>query len=112
MRYVKILNLPNDPEMLERYKQVHSREHHWREVREGICQVGIEEMELYILGNQAVMIIDAPDDLDIDAAFDRLATLPRQAEWEAHVAQMQGCDPNATSDQKWHMMERFFYLYE
>ena len=111
MRYVKILNLPDDPDMLERYRQVHSREHHWREVREGIRQVGIDEMELYLLGNQAVMIIDAPDGLDLDAAFARLATLPRQAEWEAHVAEMQGCDPNATSDQKWKMMERIFYLY-
>lgn len=112
MRYVKILSLPNDREKLEKYIQVHSKEHHWREVREGIRQVGIQEMELYIHGNQAVMIIDAPDDLDLDAAFARLATLPRQAEWEAHVAQLQGCDPNATSDQKWQLMERFFHLYE
>ena len=51
MRYVKILNLPDDPDMLERYRQVHSREHHWREVREGIRKMDIEEMEIYMLGN-------------------------------------------------------------
>jgi L-rhamnose mutarotase len=42
----------------------------------------------------------------------RLATLPRQAEWEAFVAQFQKCDPNATSDGKWMMMQRIFHLYD
>ena len=42
----------------------------------------------------------------------RLATLPRQAEWESHVAQFQNCTADATSDEKWQMMERMFYLYE
>ncbi len=112
MRYVKILNLRDDAELLERYKQAHSKENHWKEITAGIRQVGIQEMELYMQGNQAVMIIDAPDELDIQKAMAELATLPRQAEWEAYVAQMQGCDPNATSDQKWQLMEKIFYLYD
>ena len=54
--------------------------------------------------------IYTPDDFNWDEAMARLATLPRQAEWEAYVAQFQGCDANATSDEKWQMMERMFYL--
>ena len=42
----------------------------------------------------------------------RLATLPRQSEWEAHVAHFQQCREGDTSDQKWKMMERMFHLYE
>ena len=38
----------------------------------------------------------------------RLATLPRQAEWEAYVAQFQGCRADARSDEKWQRMERIF----
>ena len=38
----------------------------------------------------------------------RLAMLPRQAEWEAYVAQFQGCRADARSDEKWQMMERIF----
>ena len=68
-------------------------------------------MEIYILGTRLVMIVDAPDDFDWKAAMDKLATLPRQAEWEAFVAKLQGCNPDARSDEKWQMMERMFYLY-
>jgi len=39
-----------------------------------------------------------------------LATLPRQAEWEAFVSQFQQCSAEATSDEKWQMMERMFCL--
>lgn len=32
----------------------------------------------------------------------------RQAEWEAYVAQFQGCSVNARSDEKWRLMEKIF----
>ena len=37
--------------------------------------------------------------------------LPRQQEWETFVAAFQQCAANATSDEKWQMMDRMFYLY-
>ena len=52
------------------------------------------------------MIMDTLDDFDRDMA--RLATLPRQAEWEAYVSQFQGCSADARSDEKWRRMERVF----
>ena len=110
-RYCQTLELKNDPELIRKYREAHDREHHWREIREGIRSVGIEEMEIYILGNRLFMIVETSDDFNWDEAMARLATLPRQAEWEAYVAQFQGCDANATSDEKWQMMERMFYLY-
>ena len=42
----------------------------------------------------------------------RLATLPRQQEWEDYVAMFQNCAEGATSDEKWQMMERMFHLYD
>lgn len=41
----------------------------------------------------------------------RLATLPRQAEWEEYMAVFQVCNPKASSANKWQLMERIFYLY-
>ena len=73
--------------------------------------MGILEMELYILGNKVVMIVDTPADFDWETAMARLATLPRQAEWEAFVSKFQGCSSDARSDEKWQMMERIFRLY-
>ena len=110
-RYVQILDLRDDPEMIAEYRKWHSEEFHWKEIRDGIKAVGILEMEIYILGTRLVMIVDAPEDFDWQSAMDKLATLPRQAEWEAFVAKLQGCRADARSDEKWQMMERMFYLY-
>lgn len=111
-RFVQTLTLNSDEEARREYIKWHSQEYNWKEVRDGIREVGILEMEIYILGNMLVMIVDAPADFDWNKAMVRLATLPRQAEWEAFVSQFQGCSANATSDEKWQMMERMFYLYD
>ena len=111
-RFVQILELRDDPDMIAQYRKWHSQEYQWKEIRDGIREVGILEMEIYILGTKLVMIVDAPIDFDWDEAMARLATLPRQAEWEAFVAKVQGCSAEARSDEKWQMMERMFYLYD
>lgn len=111
-RFVQTLTLNSNEEARREYIKWHSPEHNWKEIRNGIREVGIIEMEIYILGNTLVMIVDAPEDFDWEKAMARLATLPRQAEWEAFVSQFQGCNANATSDEKWQMMQRIFYLYD
>ncbi len=111
-RYVQTMDLKDDDELIVKYREAHDKDHFWDEIKRGIQSVGILEMELYILGRRLVMIVDAPIDFDWDDAMRRLATLPRQAEWERYVAQFQGCDADATSDEKWQMMQRMFYLYE
>lgn len=111
-RYVQTISLKDDPELALRYRELHSRSHFWNEIKEGIKAVGILEMELYILDNHVVMIVETPLDFDWDAAMSRLATLPRQQEWEDVVAAFQQCREGTTSDEKWQMMERMFHLYE
>lgn len=110
-RYVQYLEISNDPELMAEYRKWHSEEYHWKEIRDGIREVGILEMEIYLTGNHLTMIVDAPADFDWQTAMDRLATLPRQAEWEAFVAKFQGCSADARSDEKWQPMERIFHLY-
>ena len=102
-RYCQTMNLKNDPELIAKYKEAHDRYHSWPEIR---------EMEIYILDNHLFMIVETPVDFDWDSAMAKLATLPRQAEWEDYVAMFQQCKPGSTSDEKWQMMERMFYLYE
>ena len=50
-------------------------------------------------------------DFDWDEAFARLATLPRQEEWETYMSIFQVARPGVTSAEKWRMMERIFHLY-
>lgn len=110
-RYCQTMDLRDNSELIKKYKEAHDREHFWDEIKQGIRSVGILEMEIYILGTRLFMIVETPLDFDWDTAMARLATLPRQEEWEAYVAQFQQCNENATSDEKWRMMERMFYLY-
>lgn len=67
-------------------------------------------MQIYRLERGVFMIMDTSDDFDFVVDNARLATLPRQTEWEAYVARFQGCDPSMTSTQKWHLMEKIFQL--
>ena len=111
-RYVQTLELRDNPEMIREYRKWHSEDFHWKEIREGIRAVGILEMEIYILGSRLVMVVDTPEEFNWQEAMDRLANMPRQAEWEAFVARLQGYNTEARSDEKWQMMERMFHLYE
>ena len=110
-RYCQTMDLRDNAELIRKYKEAHDRDHFWDEIKQGIRSVGILEMEIYILGARLFMIVETPLDFDWDTAMARLATLPRQAEWEEYVAQFQQCSKNATSDEKWRMMDRIFYLY-
>ena len=105
-RYCQTLELVDDERLIEQYLEAHR--HVWPEVIEGQRRVGILSMEIYRHGRKLFMICDTVDTFDWDRDMARLATLPRQAEWEAYVSQFQGCDPNASSSEKWQMMERIF----
>jgi len=111
-RYVQTMDLKDDAELIAEYRRRHSEGEAWREILDGIRQVGILDMQLFILGTRLVMIVETPLDFDWDSAMARLATLPRQQEWEDYMALFQQCREGATSDEKWQMMERMFYLYE
>lgn len=111
-RYCQTLSLRDNPELIEAYRKAHSKEESWPEIRAGIREVGILEMEIYIHRSKLFMIVETPLNFDWDKAMAKLATLPRQAEWEEYVAKFQQCAEGATSDEKWQMMERMFYLYE
>ena len=111
-RYCQTLDLRDDPALIAEYRRLHSEEFQWREIREGIRAVGILEMEIYLLDNRLFMIVETPLDFDWDEAMERLASLPRQEEWEATVAAFQLCRPGSTSAEKWRMMTRIFHLYD
>jgi len=89
-RYCQTLTLVDDSELIEKYVEAHANV--WPEV----------------IGRHLFMIMDTVDDFDFDRDMARLATLPRQAEWEAYVSQFQGCAAGASSAEKWQRMERIF----
>lgn len=111
-RYCQTMDLKDNPELIAEYVKRHSEAEAWPEIRDGIREVGILEMEIYILGSRLFMIVETPLDFDWETAMARLATLPRQAEWEAYMSIFQQADATATSAEKWQLMDRMFYLYK
>lgn len=109
-RYCKTLKLHDDPELIEKYKEAHGIGQPWPEISQGMKEVGIIDMEIYIHRNVLFMIMDTVADFDHDKAFKALASKPRQAEWEAHMAQFQVSSREASADEKWQLMERIYEL--
>jgi len=109
-RFCKTLSLEDDPELIEAYKQVHAPGKTWPEINQGMIEVGILDMEIYLLGNRLFMIMDTLPEFNHDEAMAELATKPRQAEWEAFVSRFQKTSSEATADEKWQVMERIYKL--
>ena len=109
-RYCKTLDLKNDPALIEEYQQVHAPGAAWPEITQGMLEVGIVDMEIYLLGNRLFMIMDTVPGFDHDKAMAELARKPRQAEWEAFVSKFQKTSADATADEKWQLMKRIYKL--
>jgi len=109
-RYCKTLSLKDDVQLIEDYKKVHAPGCAWPEITQGMKDVGIIDMEIYILGTRLFMIMDTVADFDHDKAMAELATKPRQSEWEAYVSRFQQSSAEATADEKWQLMECIYKL--
>lgn len=110
-RYCQTLDLKDRPDLIAEYRRRHSEGEAWQEIIDGIREVGILEMEIYLVDNRLFMIVETPVDFDWDEAMARLATLPRQQEWEDYMSSFQQAAPGSSSNEKWRLMERIFHLY-
>lgn len=108
-RYCKTLQLHDNADLIAAYKQAHAAGAVWPEITQGMREVGILDMEIYLLGTQLFMIMETVPDFDHDAAMQELASKPQQAEWEAYVATFQQT-AGTMADAKWQLMERIYKL--
>lgn len=109
-RYCKTLNLEDDPKLIEEYKRVHSPEATWPEITQGMIEVGILDMEIYIMGTRLFMIMDTIPEFDHERDMTELASKPRQSEWETFVSRFQRSSSEATADEKWQLMKCIYKL--
>ncbi|MBV5283602.1 MAG: L-rhamnose mutarotase [Paludibacter sp.] len=109
-RYCQTLELKDDLELIQEYRYWHKTENCWPEIPEGIKEVGILEMELYIFENRLFMIVETALDFDWNTAFEKLSSLNKQAEWEEFMSKFQHTKLGASSAEKWNLMERIFSL--
>ena len=109
-RFCKTMELRNNPQLIEEYKQAHKKGAAWPEITRGMKEAGILDMEIYLLGTKLFMIMDTVPDFDHDKAMAELAEKPRQKEWEERMSKFQDASAAATADQKWQLMERIFKM--
>jgi len=111
-RFCKTLELTDDPELIAAYKKVHEKGAAWPEITQGMREVGILDMEIYLAGTILFMIMDTLPDFDHEKAMSELAKKPRQSEWETYVAKFQKTSATSSAKDKWQLMERIYKLGE
>jgi L-rhamnose mutarotase len=109
-RFCKTLKLRDDPELIREYRRVHEAQNCWPEISQGMKEVGILDMEIYLAGTTLFMIMDTVADFDHEKAMHELARKPRQGEWEQFVSRFQRSEEQATADEKWQIIERIYKL--
>ena len=109
-RFCKTIELRDNEALIETYKKAHASGAAWPEITQGMKEVGILDMEIYLHGKILFMIMDTVEDFDHDKAMAELAGKPRQKEWEAYMSQFQNTSKEATANQKWQLMERIYKM--
>ena len=108
--YAMALDLRDDAEIIERYKEYHRAV--WEEVLEGLKSLGISKMKIFLRGNRLFMYLETPDDFDLERDFQRYTEAsPRAAEWDALMREFQVRVPDAKPGEWWAAMEEVFDLY-
>lgn len=98
-RFVWTLLLESN--LIEEYKQVHALGMAWPEITANMKSVGVKDMEIYLSGAQAFLIMDTVPDFDLEEVGPKWQKLPREEEWQTYVAQFQRTDPDSSIQEKW-----------
>lgn len=107
-KYCWALDLKDDPALIEEYKTYHQAV--WPEVIESIKAAGIEDLEIFQVGNRLFMIMQVNDRFSFEKKAAMDAANPKVQEWEALMWKYQQALPTANFGEKWLLMEKIFEL--
>lgn len=107
-RYCLALDLKDDPHLITAYKRYHQSI--WPEITRSIKDSGIEDMEIYLLGNRLFMIMEVNDSFSFAAKAAADRNDPKVQEWEKLMWKFQQPLPEAKPGEKWMLMEKIFTL--
>ncbi|MDP7627233.1 MAG: L-rhamnose mutarotase [SAR202 cluster bacterium] len=107
--YAMALDLIDDPEVIEEYKEHHR--HVWPEVKQGLEKIGITEMKIFLTGCRLFMFLRTEDEFDLEKDFQSYTdTSPRARMWDDLMRNFQQKIPSAKTGDWWVPMEEVFNL--
>jgi L-rhamnose mutarotase len=107
--HVFTLNLKDDPAVVDAYTRHHRAV--WPEVQASLRRVGVEQMDIYLLGRRLVMVVEMRDGRDYRDAFrEHASSSQRVAEWERLMKSLQEPAAEAGAGEWWAVMEPVFHL--
>ncbi len=109
-RYCLALDLKDDPELIQRYKDWHTADNIWPEITDSIRESGIVDMEIYLTGNRLFMIMEVEEGFSFEQKEKMDRDNPKVQEWEELMWTFQQALPWAKEGEKWILMERIFDL--
>ncbi len=107
-KYCFALDLKDDADLIAEYKVYHAEV--WPAIIESIKNAGIQDLEIYCVGNRLFMIMTTNTDFSFEekAAADEASTVVQ--EWEELMWKYQQALPIAEPGEKWMLMEKIFQL--
>jgi len=109
-RHCLACDLHDDEKLIEEYKAYHAAGKAWPEITQSIKDAGIEDMQIYLLGNRLFMIMDVNDNFDGEKKAKMDAENPKVQEWEQLMWKFQKALPWAKPGQKWVPMDKIYQL--
>ena len=103
-----MLDLKDDSQLIEEYEKHHKAV--WPEVEESIRKSGINEMQIYRVGNRLCMFIYANENFSFEKKSAEDAANKKVQEWEALMWKYQQALPVAKPGEKWMLAEKIFEL--
>ncbi|UJH90713.1 L-rhamnose mutarotase [Antarcticibacterium sp. 1MA-6-2] len=109
-KYVLACDLKDDDELKKEYIEHHKKV--WPEVLKSIRQSGIQNMEIFSVGNRLVMVIETTTDFSFEKKAEMDDKNFRVREWEELMWKYQERIPTSGAGEKWVLMDKIFSLNE
>jgi L-rhamnose mutarotase len=109
-KYCFALDLIDDSDLIAEYKKHHEKI--WPEITESIVSSGIENLDIYYVGNRMFMIIEANETFTFERKGQMDANNPVVQKWEELMWKYQKALPGAKEGEKWMLMEKIFDLHK
>lgn len=106
MHYLMMLDLKDDTQLIAEYEAHHQQV--WPEVLAHIRQSGVENMQIYRLGNRMVMLLQVGPDFSFENMAQNAAQNEAVQRWEHMMWQFQQATPWTPNGGKWQLMDKIF----